>query len=167
MLHTVLAVAAAAAQMPSGIPYARSPENVIVPTQPEQQRDLEEWGYAEAVIDGDRVWLSGVVAGIRPIEMIADQEAAFDRAFRRIGEILERSGANFDGVVEMTTFHTDLPAQIEAFKTIKHRYIRGPFPAWTAIDVDRLAPDGGLVEIKIVARRKPMAHRSENRRDRH
>jgi hypothetical protein len=38
---------------------------------------------------------------------------------------------------------------------VKHRYIRPPFPAWTAIDIDRLVPDGGLVEIKLVARRKP------------
>jgi hypothetical protein len=28
-----------------------------------------------------------------------------------------------------------------------------PPPAWTAIDVDRLLPDNGIAEIKIVARR--------------
>ena len=55
----------------------------------------------------------------------------------------------------MTTFHTDLPKQIEAFTAVKHRYVRAPFPAWTAIDVDRLLPDRGLVEIKVVARRAP------------
>lgn len=31
--------------------------------------------------------------------------------------------------------------------------------AWTAIDIDRLVPDGGLVEIKIVARRPPATDR--------
>ena len=55
----------------------------------------------------------------------------------------------------MTTFHTDLPSQMEGFKKVKHRYIREPFPAWTAIDIDRLMPDTGLVEIKLVARRAP------------
>jgi enamine deaminase RidA (YjgF/YER057c/UK114 family) len=86
---------------------------------------------------------------------LADQEAAYDRAFRGLDDVLRRAGSSFEDVVEITTFHTDLPAQIEAFKRVKHRYIRGPFPAWTAIDIDRLVPDRGLVEIKLVARRRP------------
>jgi enamine deaminase RidA (YjgF/YER057c/UK114 family) len=151
----LLAVAAAAP--PIDPPYARRPDNVVVPVAAGDRQQLEDWGYADAVIDGDRIWLSGVVAGLRPNETMADQEAAYDRAFRRLDDVLKRAGSSFDGVVEITTFHTDLPAQIEAFKRVKHRYIRGPFPAWTAIDVDRLVPDRGLVEIKLVARRKPSA----------
>ncbi len=158
----LLAIAAAAAQpapasaAPNEPPYARHAENVVVPVEAEARRELDEWGYADAVIDGDRVWLSGVVASLRPGETLADQEAAYDRAFRRLDDILRRAGSSFDGVVEITTFHTDLPAQIEAFKQAKHRYIRGPFLAWTAIDIDRLVPDRGLVEIKLVARRRPI-----------
>jgi enamine deaminase RidA (YjgF/YER057c/UK114 family) len=135
-------------------PYARLPEDVVLPLQEEQRREQEEWVYADAVIDGDQIWLSGVVAGLRPGETLADQEAAYDRAFKRIGDVLERARASFDSIVELTTFHNDLPAQIDGFKRVKNRYIRGPFPAWTAIDIDRLVPDWGLVEIKIVARRK-------------
>jgi len=146
--------ASAATQEP---PYARHPENVVVPAEAGDRRELDEWGYADAVIDGDRVWLSGVVASLRPGETMADQEAAYERAFRGLGDVLKRSGSSFDGIVEITSFHTDLPAQIEAFKKVKHRYIRRPFPAWTAIDIDRLVPDRGLVEIKLVARRKPDA----------
>ena len=134
---------------------ARSPDNVIVPVGAADRQQQEEWGYADAVIDGDRVWLSGVVASLRPGETLADQEAAYDRAFRGLDDVLRRAGSSFEEVVEITTFHTDLPAQIEAFKRVKHRYILGPFPAWTAIDIDRLVPDRGLVEIKLVARRRP------------
>jgi enamine deaminase RidA (YjgF/YER057c/UK114 family) len=150
---TLIAIVVAAQFAPA--PFARQPEHVVGPVDPADQRQQEEWGYADAVIDGDRIWVSGVVAGLRPNETMADQEAAYDRAFRGLADILKRSGSGFDGVVEMITFHTDLPAQIEAFKKVKHRYIRGPFPAWTAIDVDRLVPDRGLVEIKLVARRQP------------
>lgn len=159
---TVFAAAALAAQQtaavpapPSAPPFARLPENVVMPTQPQNLRGFTEWGFAEAVVDGDRVWLSGVVAGLRSGETIADQEAAYDRAFRMLGDILQRAGSDFDGVVELTTFHTDLPAQLDSFVKVKHRYIRAPFPAWTAIDIDRLVPDNGLVEIKLVARRRP------------
>jgi len=140
---------------PHESPYARQSTDVVVPVGAADRREQEEWGYADAVIDGDRVWLSGVVAGLRPGETMADQEAAYDRAFRRLGDVLKRAGSSFDGVVEITSFHTDLPAQIEAFKRVKHRYIRAPFSAWTAIDIDRLVPDRGLVEIKLVARRQP------------
>ncbi len=146
-----------AAEPPHQPPFARSPANVIVPVDAADRKEQEEWGYADAVIDGDRIWLSGVVASLRSGESMADQEAAYDRAFRGLDGVLTRAGSSFDGVVEITTFHTDLPAQIDAFKKVKHRYIRGPFPAWTAIDVDRLVPDRGLVEIKLVARRRPTA----------
>ena len=88
---------------------------------------------------------------------MADQEAAYDRAWKILGDVLERSGSSFDGVIELTTFHTDLPSQMDSFVKVKHRYIREPYPAWTAIDIDRLVPDNGLVEIKLVARRKPAA----------
>ena len=152
----LLFIATAAATSPGAeVPYARQPNNIVVPVQVEARKELEAWGYADAVIEGDRIWLSGVVAGLRPGETMDDQEAAYDRAFRRLDDILKRAGSSFDGVVEITTFHTDLPAQIEAFKMVKHRYIRGPFPAWAAIDIDRLVPDRGLVEIKLVARRQP------------
>ncbi|HEU0311278.1 MAG TPA: RidA family protein [Sphingomicrobium sp.] len=156
---TIFAVAAqAAAQSPAAdppAPFARQPRNVVMPLRPESRRIFTEWGFAEAVIDEDRVWLSGVVAGLRPGQTMADAEEAYDRAFKMLGDVLERSGSSFDGVVEMTTFHTDLPSQMDGFMKVKHRYIREPFPAWTAIDIDRLVPDAGLVEIKLVARRKP------------
>lgn len=155
MLFLTIVAAAGQAAPAAAAPYARHPGNVVVPVEAEDRQELDEWGYAEAVVDGDRVWLSGVVAGLRAGETLADQEAAYDRAFRRLGDILKRAGSSFDGIVEITTFHTDLPTQIEAFKRVKHRFIRGPFPAWTAIDIDRLVPDRGLVEIKLVARRRP------------
>lgn len=156
---SIFAVAAQAATQPASAtaapPFARQPQNVVVPDRPEIRKFFDEWGFAEAVIDGDRIWLSGIVAGLRPGETTTDAEKAYDRAFRMLDDVLKRSGSSFDGVVDITTFHTDLPAQFEGFRKVKDRYIREPFPAWTAIDIDRLVPDGGLVEIKVVARRVP------------
>jgi enamine deaminase RidA (YjgF/YER057c/UK114 family) len=155
MLSLTIFAVAQAAQPAASPPYARQPENVVMPARPELRRFFTEWGFAEAVIDGDRVWLSGVVAGLRPGETLADADKAYGRAFEMLEDVLARSGSSFDGVVDITTFHTDLPAQFDSFRKVKDRYIREPFPAWTAIDIDRLVPDGGLVEIKLVARRKP------------
>ena len=157
MLSLTIFAAAQAAQPTTAPPYARRPENVVMPQRPEVRRIFTEWGFAEAVIDGDRVWLSGVVAGLRPGETMADAAKAYERAFKMLEDVLARSGSSFDGVVDITTFHTDLPTQFDGFRKVKDRYIREPFPAWTAIDIDRLVPDKGLVEIKLVARRKTEA----------
>jgi hypothetical protein len=42
-----------------------------------------------------------------------------------------------------------MPAIVAAHK----KYVKAPYPAWTAIDVDRLIPERGITEIKVVARR--------------
>ena len=44
--------------------------------------------------------------------------------------------------------------QAVVFTEVKNRYIKAPFPTWTAIDIDRIFLDNGIVEIKIVARLK-------------
>ena len=61
------------------------------------------------------------------------------------------AGVDWSAVVDMTTFHTDLPAQIDLFFQVRDRYVSQPYPAWTAIDIDRLYPDRGLVEIDVTA----------------
>src|SRR5579859_7907042 len=105
----------------------------------------DELGFADAVVTGDTIYLSGVIAGLRPGE--TDLQLAYDRAFQRIGSILQRSGASWDDVVEMTTFHTDLKTQMPAIVAVKNKYVHSP-PTWTAVQVVRLVPDAGLTEIK-------------------
>jgi enamine deaminase RidA (YjgF/YER057c/UK114 family) len=149
MNSVALMLAAAVQAAPSG---GISNRQAIMPASPESRQFFEKYGFSEAVIDGDRIYLSGVVAGAGPN---SDPKPAFDRAFKVIADILKRSGSSWDSVLEMTTYHTDVVGQIDAFAEVKGRYVRAPFPAWTAIDGDRLLPDNGLVEIKVVAKRGP------------
>ena len=69
---------------------ARQPNEVLMPSRAEYLQDFERYGFSEAVIDGDRVYLSGLVAGLVGNE--TDESAAYDRAFRIIGSILKRAG---------------------------------------------------------------------------
>ena len=144
-------VLASAALVLLGAAHAeeKSGHQVIVPDDWEESYNTLH--YAPAVRAGDMLILSGVVAGLAPGETDADMEAAFARAFDAIGLILAEAGADFDDVVEVITYHTDLPAQIADFGAAKDRYIKEPYPAWTAIDIDRLYPDRGIVEIKVTA----------------
>ena len=129
---------------------ARQEAKVLMSEDPADRKFQEEWGYADAVVVGDTVYLSGVVAGTRPGE--TDLTLAYERAFSRMGRILERSGASWDDVVDITSFHTDLTTQMPAIVAVKNRYVRKPPPAWTAIGVSRLIPNSGITEIKIVAK---------------
>lgn len=130
---------------------ARQEAEVIMASDPGELKFQQEWGYASAVVSGDTVTLSGVVAGVRPGE--TDLRAGYTRAFERIGGILRSAGVSWDDVVDITSFHTDLTTQMPAIVAVKNQYIKPPYPSWTAIQVARLIPDNGITEIKIVARR--------------
>jgi len=129
---------------------SRQQATVLLSEDPEERKFQQDWGYADAVVTGDTVYLSGVVAGLRSGE--TDLKLAYDRAFARIGKVLERSGASWDDVVDITSFHTDLTTQMPAIVAVKKKYMRDPPPAWTAIGVSRLIPDRGITEIKMVAK---------------
>ena len=159
MFLELIAAAATAQQapaQPAQAQGARGRATVIMSEDASDRRFQEQWGYADAIVAGDTIYLSGIVASQREGETL---EAAYERAYDRIGAILRRAGASWDDVVDITTYHTDVTAQMPAIVAVQRRHIRPPFPAWTAIDVDRLIPDRGITEIKIVARRPAAATR--------
>jgi len=135
----------------SALAGARQEAQVFMSPDPAELKFQQEWGYANAVVSGDSVTLSGVVAGLRPGE--TDLRASYTRAFERIDTILRRAGVSWDDVVDITSFHTDLATQMPAIVAVKNHYVKPPYPSWTAIQVVRLIPDNGITEIKIVARR--------------
>jgi enamine deaminase RidA (YjgF/YER057c/UK114 family) len=152
---SLVMIALAATPAAGGV---RQDATVIMPTQPEARKMLEDWGFSEAIVAGDTVYMSGVVVGLRPGD--TDLAAAYARTFDRMGETLKRAGVTWDDVVDMTTYHTDLTTQLPALTPVKHRYIKAPFPAWTAIGVSRLVPDRGITEIKLVAKLPKAAART-------
>ncbi len=142
----LLAVAAAPANAQDG-------RQSIMPTDPQALAFQTEVGFADAVVVGDMVYLSGVVAAPQPGEI--GLQPAYERAFARIGAVLERAGSSWADVVDMTTYHTDLAAQLNDIVPVKNRYVRAPFPAWTAIGITALYEPTAVTEIKIVARVTP------------
>ena len=41
-------------------------------------------------------------------------------------------------MVDLTTYHVDIDASMPALAEAKNRYVKAPFAAWAAIDIDRL-----------------------------
>jgi len=130
----------------------RQDARVVMPADPAALKLEQEWGFSDAIVTGDTIYLSGVVAGVREGE--TDLKVGYTRAFERIGDILKNAGASWDDVVDITSFHTDLITQMPAIVAVKNNYVKAPFPAWTAIQVSRLIPSNGITEIKVVAKLK-------------
>jgi enamine deaminase RidA (YjgF/YER057c/UK114 family) len=122
---------------------------------PESQRQLyDRFHFAPAVVDDSgTVYCSGVI-GSGPDGTFADEPVdQFRQAFANVATVLEQAGCGWSDVVEMTTFHVDLMANLRAFVQAKDEVVGEPYPAWTAIGVSELAMPGGLVEVRVTARR--------------
>lgn len=147
-----LALAATPALADGHEEAARSEKQTVMPEGADGTTIFEQFGFSESVIHGDTVYLSGVILGA-PREG-ETMEEAFERGFQYIGTVLERSGSSWDDVIDITTYHVDIEDSMPVLAAVKNRYVKAPFPAWTAIDIDRLFAPDGLVEIKVTARVK-------------
>jgi len=129
---------------------ARQQAQVLMSERPQSRQVQENWGFSDAVITGDTIYLSGIVADKGPNDK--DLAPAYERVYRQVEGILKRAGASWDDVVDMSSFHTDVEGQIESMVAVHKRYVKAPYPAWTAIGVARILGNG-ITEIKITARR--------------
>ena len=107
--------------------------------------------YSAAIRSGDLLFVSGQVGSREdgsPEPVFAEQVR---RAFANLRGVLAAAGCTLDDVVDVTTFHTDPPSQIETVMAIRAEEIGGPpYPNWTAVGVTWLA--GFDFEIKVIAR---------------
>ncbi len=163
-LPTVLAltaalapVAALAQDWPRVIPAPGG--EVIIPSAG-HQRAYDDYNYAPARRAGDTLYVSGVIVG--PVGEEGTGAAAFEaqvrRAFKQLDGVLKASGATFDDVVMINSFHLwdgapgiDRDGQVAIINRVKAEYIKGPHPAWTAVGTTGLLAPRGVVEIQLVA----------------
>lgn len=149
LVPVVLLPAALASAQPAAPPQgSRSHGTVILSTDERVRQFQEQAGYSDATAVGGMVFLSGVVAAPRPGE--TGFEPAYTRAFDQIGQILGRVGCSWGDVVDITSFHTDVPTQMPAMVAVKQRYVVAPYPAWTAVGPrltmgENIADLGGVV----------------------
>jgi len=147
-LAAALALAAATATAAG----AAGPKQTLMPENPEARAFQEAVGYADAVVHGDAIYLSGVVAA--PQEGETSLTPAYERAFARLDATLKRLGASWDDVLMFDTFHAGkMSAQLGDLVTVKNRYIKAPFPAWTAVGVTELYEPTAVTEIKLTVRK--------------
>ena len=123
---------------------------VLMSGDPELLALQEQNGFADAVVAGDDVILSGVVTEMKDGD--AGMEAAYTRTFQAIAQTLERAGASWDDVIEISSFHTDVASQIPAYVAAKKRFVQLPHPAWTAVGTTGLVGGSGVTETRVRAK---------------
>jgi enamine deaminase RidA (YjgF/YER057c/UK114 family) len=111
----------------------------------------EKHRYSAAIRSGDLLFVSGQVGSRTDGSPEPDFAKQVRLAFDNLEAVLKAAGCGFGDVVDVTTFHTDPEAQLEAVMAVRESAIGGtPYPNWTAVGVTWLA--GFDFEIKVIAR---------------
>lgn len=119
---------------------------------PSLARFEDDWHFTHVVGHRGVLYLSGVTGTDENGVVAAEPLRQFLQAFEHLRLYLEAAGASFADVLEMTTYHVALRRHLVAFVDAKDRFIRAPYPAWSAIGVSELITKDALVEIRVIAR---------------
>lgn len=109
-------------------------------------------GYAPAVRVGNTLYISGQIGRDAQMRLVEAREAQFVQVFENLKTVLHAAGADFDDIVDVTSFHTDM-RDLPLYMQVRDRYFSGPHrPAWTAIGAASLCGiPGYFLEVKAVA----------------
>ena len=139
-----------------------APGGEVILTSEGEKRAYDAYHYAQTRRVGDMLYISGVIAGKQPD--VANEAEAYRAglrvAFKRLERMLKASGASFDDVVMINTFHVwtgpfwtgTRDEHFAVFGAVKDEFMQAPHPAWTAVGTTGLLSDQGLVEIQMIAR---------------
>lgn len=134
--------------------YAQGSRQDAVPLIPDNWRGIyEEYGFSPALKVGDTIYVSGMIVRLQGEGTYQEQYANGIRAiFSLLEKLLAEEGATLDDIVEMTSFHTDLPRQMQTILAVRKELMNEPHPAWTAVGTTALAVPEGQTEIKFTVK---------------
>ena len=120
--------------------------------QPKSVHSTAGVGYSHVAKAGNTVYIAGQIAldGEGNLVGKGDIEAQTHQAYANLQAILEELGGSLDDIVKMTTYLTDR-SQLAAFRRVRNRFFREPFPPNTLLFVSGLAHPDYLVEIEAIA----------------
>ena len=105
--------------------------------------------YSQAVRAGDTVYLSGQIPlDPKSMQIVQGFESQVKRVFENLRAVCRAGGGDFDRVVRLTIFLTDL-AQFPKVNELMATYFKEPFPARVTVGVASL-PRGAQVEVDAI-----------------
>jgi enamine deaminase RidA (YjgF/YER057c/UK114 family) len=150
---TVAGTAVAATQ-------TRRVENFGVPWE-------ESYGYAQAILDGDMIYLSGQLSHDAEGNLVApapldddgrvkdfdNMGAQIEQTYANCKEMLSRFGATLDNAIEEVVYVLDMDAAFAAIPDLRRQaWGKAPVVTSTILVTPRLALPPQLCEIKMTAR---------------
>lgn len=128
------------------------PRNVILTEA--DRHSYDNFHFAPAVASGGLLVCSGQIGAGADGKVPEDAAEEFRNAWQAIGRVLAAAGLGYEDIVELTSYHVDLPAHMRAFMAVKDEFLAAPWPAWTAIGITSLAVRGARAEIRVIAAMK-------------
>lgn len=123
----------------------------VVPN--EMKAYFDEYHFAPAFNAAGLLFVSGQIGIDAQLKVPSDPSAQADLAFRNLALVLARAGRDLSAIVSLTSHHTgDVSKIFDWFAPVKDRYIKAPYPSWTAVGVTGLAVATAVVEISAIAR---------------
>jgi enamine deaminase RidA (YjgF/YER057c/UK114 family) len=113
----------------------------------------KDFGYAQAVLIGKTLYVSGSVAVDEHGRLVAagDMAGQLRAAYSNIGRTLSANDSDFDQVVKETIYTTDMDALLKADDLRFEYYNKERLPTISWVQVQRLVDPGFLVEIEVIA----------------
>ena len=113
----------------------------------------DNFHFSEAVESDGLLLCSGIIGTGQDGKVPEDIREEFDNAWSGVISLLKEAGADASQIVEYTSYHVGLQANMAAFMEVRDKYLGEPWPAWTAIGITELAVPGAHVEIRVTAKR--------------
>jgi 2-iminobutanoate/2-iminopropanoate deaminase len=141
LVPAALIPAAASAQAaPRDSSIVRGDRTIFHEHAPSEQ----QWGYAQALVVGNTIYVSGTVA------RGATMEQQITNVYARIARTLQVNGFTMQQVVKETVYTRDMAA-LAAANAPRLAAYAGHTPAATWVEITRLLSGGAMVEIEVTA----------------
>jgi enamine deaminase RidA (YjgF/YER057c/UK114 family) len=110
--------------------------------------------YSPGLLVGDTIYVAGAIGRPPGGDVPADLAEQFRQLYRNIAAVLDKAGATWADVVEMTSYHIGLRDHIETLFAVHREFVGEPYPAWTAVGVTELLSRDAVLEISVTAVRR-------------
>ena len=114
----------------------------------------DNFHFSEATKSNGFLLCSGIIGTGEKGKLPADIVEEFRNAWTGIGNLLATCNIAYEDIVEYTSYHVGLQANMADFMSVRDEFLSEPWPAWTAIGITELAMPGAHVEIRVTEKLK-------------
>lgn len=114
----------------------------------------DNFHFSEATKSNGFLFCSGVIGTGQKGKVPEDIKEEFRNAWTGLGKVLAECNLDYGDIVEYTSYHVDLHANMGDFMSVRDEFLSAPWAAWTAIGITDLAIPGAHVEIRVIAKLK-------------